>query len=104
MRKFLVSVALVGALLMGAPVVYSASAGYELQYVIHAGAPCGHLRIQYAAGKGFMVHNASGMCLAGGIAQSQDWIVSIPPTEPGGVWVTIDGLTSFVVERDGWWM
>jgi hypothetical protein len=59
-----------------------------------------------AAGQYYCIRSAGGSLLACGTAATQSWVVPVPTTEGGGVWVTVSGESHWVATNsagDMWW-
>ena len=64
----------------------------------------GQLGFRFALGRTYVARDMSGAVVSWGQIQSNDWVVPVALTQPsGGLWVSIEGVTTFT-ERDAWWM
>lgn len=104
MRRILGLIAITAAVLFGVPASSSADVTYELGYQCEAG-NSGQFWILGGAGRQYVVRDQSMTVIASGVAQNGSWVVPVTVTQPGGLWVTIDGQAMvFLDHRDAWWM
>lgn len=103
MRRVLVLAVLALALCLSVERVAQASESTTYSYFCsETGA---QLTIAGGAGEAYVVRSATGVVLATGVAGSDEWYVPVAPGAYQGVWVSLGGQNTWVLnsERDAYW-
>lgn len=104
MRRILALVAVMAAVLLGAPTTGAANPSFDYGFSSSGGLTV-QLGIRFAQGRFYVARDSNMVVVSSGTVQTNDYVVPLTMTAPGGLHVTIDGQTTFVdTDRDAWWL